>query len=211
VDDIQHLLGEQEERGLLNMTARAKPLGFTLIELLVALAVLALLLLLGMPSFTTFVRNSEIRSTAESIVNGLRTASAEAANRNARVAFTLAGGGDPSWAINVVKDPDTKELEQPPIQAYSKSEAGRSTKVTVTPGNRLQVTFTGLGRVQNQGVPNDHLQQIDIGPIVSGEARPLRIVVDDPNPADPAKPRGLRMCDPDPALSALTPPDPRAC
>jgi len=193
------------------MMARAKPHGFTLIELLLALAVLALLLLIGMPSFTTFMRNSEVRSTAESIVNGLKTASAEAANRNTRVAFTLAGDGDSGWAINVVKDPVTKELEQPPIQAYSKKEAGRNTKVALTPGNQLQVTFTGLGRVDNQGMPNDHVQQIDIGPIVSGEARSLRIIVDDPNPTDPAKPRGLRMCDPDPALSALTPPDPRAC
>ena len=60
--------------------------GFTLIELMVALAIAALLLLLGMPSFTTFLRNSEIRSTAESLVNGLRAASAEAARQNKRVA-----------------------------------------------------------------------------------------------------------------------------
>ena len=45
----------------------------------------------------------------------------------------------------------------------------------------------------------------------AGGGRPLRIIVDDPAPADPAKPRGLRMCDPDPALAALYAPDPRAC
>ncbi len=164
-----------------------------------------------MPSFTTYLRNSEIRSTAESIVNGLRTASAEAANRNARVAFTLAGGGDAGWSINLVKDPVKNELEQPPSQAFASKETGRSTKVTVTPAGKLQVMFNGLGRIDNQGVADDHLQQIDIDSTVSGEARPLRIIVDDPNPADPAKPRGLRLCDPDPALSKLIPPDPRAC
>jgi type IV fimbrial biogenesis protein FimT len=193
------------------MTARPRRRGFTLIELLVGLAVIALLLMFGVPSFTTFLRNSEIRSTAESLVNGLRAASTEAANRNARVAFTLAGSGDAGWTINVVKDPATKELEQPPIQAYSRKEAGANTKVTLTPGNKLQVTFTGLGRVENQCTPDDHLQQIDIESVVSGEARPLRIIIDDPNPTDPAKPRGLRLCDPDPALAALSPPDPRAC
>ena len=193
------------------MKARSKPRGFTLIELLVGLAVIALLLMFGVPSFTTFLRNSEIRSTAESLVNGLRAASTEAANRNTRVAFTLAGSGDASWTINVVKDPATKELEQPPIQAYSRKEAGANTKVTLTPAGKLQVMFTGLGRVENQGMPDDHLQQIDVESVVSGEARPLRIIIDDPNPADPAKPRGLRLCDPDPALAALSPPDPRAC
>lgn len=193
------------------MAARAQSRGFTLIELMMALALLALLLLLGVPSFTTFLRNSEIRSTAESLVNGLRAASAEAANRNAHVAFTLAGPGDAGWAINVVKDRATGELEQPPIQQYSRKEAGHSSKVTVTPLNKVQVVFTGLGRVHNQGVADDHLQQIDIDSIVAGEARPLRIIVDDPDLKDPAKPRGLRMCDPSPAIAALVPPDPRAC
>lgn len=193
------------------MIGGAMARGFTMIELLVGLALLALLLTFGVPSFTTFLRNSEIRSTAESLINGLRAASTEAANRNTRVAFTLAGASDAGWAINVVKDPATKELEQPPIQAYSRKEAGASTRITVTPAGKLQVTFTGLGRVENQGTPDDHLQQIDIDSVVSGEARPLRIIVDDPNPADPAKPRGLRLCDPDPKLAALTPPDPRAC
>lgn len=193
------------------MTTPMAPRGFTLIELLVGLTLFAVLLLIGLPSFKTFLRNSEIRSTAESLINGLRAAGTEAANRNARVAFTLAGGNDASWAINVVKDPETKELEQPPIQSYSQKEAGRNTAVTVTPANKFQVVFNGLGRVDNQGAADDHLQQIDIDATVSGDARPLRIIVDDPRPADPSKPRGLRMCDPDPALAKLIPPDPRAC
>ncbi len=196
------------------MAAHRKPRGFTLIEIFIALLIVALLLLLGMPSFTTYLRNSEIRSTAESLVNGLRTATSEAANRNARVAFTLAGNGDASWAINLVTDTDADctDLVQPPIQRYSKKESGSNTTIAVIPAGKNAVCFNGLGRVWHQGVlPADHVQQIDIDSLVSGEARPLRIIVDDPNPADPAKPRGLRMCDPAPALAALVPPDPRAC
>jgi len=37
--------------------------GFTFLELMVALTIMGMLLMLGMPSFTTFLRNSEIRST----------------------------------------------------------------------------------------------------------------------------------------------------
>ena len=182
--------------------------GFTLIELMVALAIVALLLLIGMPSFTTFLRNSEIRSTAESLVNGLRAASAEAARQNKRVVFTLAGGNSSSWAFNLVNDPiDCTNLVQPPIQQYFKEEAGRNSKITVTPAAKLTVCFNGLGRIVNQGVPNDHLQQIDIDSVVAGEARPLRIIVDDQTVSR----RGLRLCDPDPALLTLSPPDPRAC
>ena len=76
------------------MTCTRNAQGFTLIELMVALAIAALLLLLGMPSFTTFLRNSEIRSTSESIINGLRAATTEAANRNQTVTFELASGNE---------------------------------------------------------------------------------------------------------------------
>ena len=188
------------------MAERIKPCGFTLIELMLALAILALLLLLGLPSFTAFLRNSEIRSTAESMINGLRTASAEAANRNTNVTFELAGDGGADWKF-WYRDDDDKEVV---VQSYSKKEAGPNTKITVFPIGQTRVAFNGLGRVANQGMANDHLQQVDIDSLVSGEARPLRIIVDDPD-ADPAKRRGLRMCDPDPALAALVPPDPRAC
>jgi len=112
----------------------------------------------------------------------------------------------------LVTDTDCTVLVQPPIQQYSKKEAGSNTKITITPAAKVAVCFNGLGRVVNQGVlPADHIQQIDIDSIVSGEARPLRIIVDDPNPPAAGKPRGLRMCDPDLALAALIPPDPRAC
>jgi type IV fimbrial biogenesis protein FimT len=191
------------------MAARRKPRGFTLIEIFIALLIVTLLFLFGMPSFTAFLRNSEIRSTAESIINGLRTATSEAANRNKKVTFELAGGGSADWNFWVLDDDGVTKKT---IQSYSKKEAGSSTKITVTPAGQTAVSFNGLGRVDiDPASPNNHIRQIDIDSIVSGEARPLRIIVDDPNPADPAKPRGLRMCDPAPALAALIPPDPRAC
>src|SRR5215475_5629703 len=80
--------------------------GFTLIELLTGLAILALLFLLGMPSFITFLRNSEIRSTSESIINGLRTASAQAARLNSHVVFTLTDASG-SWQIQAMNEGDT--------------------------------------------------------------------------------------------------------
>jgi type IV fimbrial biogenesis protein FimT len=193
------------------VTARAASKGFTLIELMVALLIAGLLLMLGMPSFTTFLRNSEIRSTAESLVNGLRTASAEAARRNVPggVTFTIDGGGGTGWTGWTITYKDENDATQT-IQSYAKKEGGANVALTLAPAGKPSVTFTGLGRVAQQGTAGDHLQQIDIATAVTGEGRPLRIIVDDPNP-DAAKRRGLRMCDPDPALTSLSPPDPRAC
>jgi len=191
------------------MAAYRKPRGFTLIELMVALAIVALLFLLGMPSFTSFLRNSEIRSTAESIINGLRAATSEAANRNKKVTFEFASATGADWSFWVFDDDGVTKKT---IQSYSKKEAGSSTKITLSPAGQLMVTFNGLGRVDiDPASPNNHIRQIDIDSVVAGEARPQRIIVDDPNPPAAGKPRGLRMCVPAPALAALTPPDPRAC
>jgi type IV fimbrial biogenesis protein FimT len=100
------------------MIARTSLTGFTLIELMIALAIGAILLMLGLPSFNEFLRNSEIRSTTESLVNGLRVARTEAVRRNQLVTFTLVSGG-PAWRVDEVSVcPATS------IQTYSKSEGG---------------------------------------------------------------------------------------
>ena len=186
------------------MTSRTFATGFTILELMVALTIAALLLTIGMPSFTTFVRNSEIRSTAESISNGLRVARTEATRLNKPVSFTfVVGGGNPGWAINEF-NPTTAVLVQPPFQQYAKLEAGKSAKAVTTPANAVSVTFNGLGRVISPSpIATPNLQQINVSSLVAGEARTLRIYVDDA--------RGIRMCDPDPAIAALVPPDARAC
>ena len=177
--------------------------GFTMLELMVALTLAGIMLLAGLPSFTTFLRNAEIRSTAESIGNGLRLARSEATRLNQPVSFTLAGGGDPSWTINIF-NPVTGVLLQPSLDRYSKLEVGRSAMVATAPANAVAVTFNGLGRIVSPSpIATPNLQQIDVRPIVSGESRLLRIYADDLH--------GIRMCDPDPALKALIPPDARAC
>ena len=177
--------------------------GFTLLELVVAVTIAGMLLMLGMPSFTTFLRNSEVRSTAESISNGLRTARSEATRLNRPVSFTLAAGTDASWAINIF-NPGAGTLIQPPIQQYSRFEVGKSAQVTRLPATAVSVTFNGLGRIISPSpIPTPNLQRIDVSSLVDGEARALRIYADDVH--------GIRMCDPDPALRALMPPDARAC
>lgn len=61
--------------------------GFTLIELMVTIALLAVMLMLAAPSFVSFQRNSELTSTANSLLATMTAARAEAmkAGRNAYV------------------------------------------------------------------------------------------------------------------------------
>jgi hypothetical protein len=119
------------------------------------------------------------------------------------VSFTFAGGNDPSWVINIF-NPATGALLQPPIQQYSKFEVGRAAMVLRSPVGAVSITFNGLGRVISPSpIATPNLQQVDVAPVALGEARTLRIYVDDVH--------GIRLCDPDPALRLLMPPDARAC
>jgi type IV fimbrial biogenesis protein FimT len=63
--------------------------GFTIIELMVGIALLAILLVLAVPSFSQMAHNMRLRAHAESISNGLQLARSEALRRNQPVEFVL--------------------------------------------------------------------------------------------------------------------------
>jgi type IV fimbrial biogenesis protein FimT len=179
------------------MTRRAASSGFTLIEILIALSIAALLLMLALPSFSTFLRNSEIRSTTESIANGLRVAQSEAVRRNKSVSFTLVGGGSsPSWEVKQIS-PNLV------IQAYSQQEGGTHVNVVALPVGAVSVAFNRLGRVVPVAAGTPAIQQLTIRSSIAADARALQV--------DVGGSHGVRMCDPSPLLAALVPPDPRAC
>ena len=63
--------------------------GFSLIELMVGVAILAVALAFGVPSFADWISNMQIRSTAESLQNGLQFARSEAVRRNNPTQFQM--------------------------------------------------------------------------------------------------------------------------
>ncbi len=65
--------------------------GFTLLELLVALAVLAILLTIAIPSFTTTLDRQRIDSAADSLASGLAFTRLEAIKRNRVVTIAPMG------------------------------------------------------------------------------------------------------------------------
>lgn len=63
--------------------------GFTVIEVIIAVTIAGLLLAAALPSASTWIRNTKIRTAAESISNGLHQARNEAVRRNQPVGFYL--------------------------------------------------------------------------------------------------------------------------
>lgn len=116
--------------------------GFTLIELMVTLAIVAVLMMVGVPSFVQFQRNSELTSQTNSLVAALNAARTEAMKRNTN-AFVVPGGSANKWSDGWVVFADTDRsgvsydatkdftvLTQPAVPAYFKVSGTGTAKET---------------------------------------------------------------------------------
>lgn len=86
------------------LTQRA---GFTLIELMVTIAVLAVILAIGIPSFSAIIQRNRLTTAANELVGTFQTAKMEAIRRNSRVVICptttgLACSGADNWSRVVV-------------------------------------------------------------------------------------------------------------
>lgn len=194
--------------------------GMTLIEIMVALAVFGLLVLMAAPSFSTWIQNTRIRTTAESIQNGVQTARTEALKRNTAVEFALtsllAAGTDADWVVRcvtAVDDLDGDGVADCPGAAVAPAPSVTPDAITQRPateGSRnvvitsanTTIAFLGTGRVTPTpaAVIAINVTNPSAGSCVadSGSIRCLRVTV---------SPGGqVRMCDP-----AFSSSDPRGC
>jgi type IV fimbrial biogenesis protein FimT len=74
---------------LTHSSASHRSHGFTLMELVVTIALLTILFGLAVPAFGEWIRNARVRTAADALQNGVRTAQAESLRRNRQVVFFL--------------------------------------------------------------------------------------------------------------------------
>ena len=107
--------------------------GFSMIELCIALVVLGIMIAVAIPSMRTWLQNSQLRTTAESIQNGLQLARSDAVRRNLFMTFTLNGVG---WTVQAAGDANVTQASWP--ESIGQSNVAASQNVVV---------FTGVGWV----------------------------------------------------------------
>lgn len=187
--------------------------GFSLIELLVTLAILAILMVLGAPSYAQWISNTRIRNAAESIQNGLRLARNEASQRGTNVRFELTTGGTSDWSIcplaaNAAVTATCGAIT--PIQKFAaKGGAGNvviygstsvatlttlATAITGAAAASSGVTFNALGRPAGYGT--SALVRMDADTTQAGGRR-LVVTV--------SAGGTVRMCDPKITFSTTSP------
>ena len=135
--------------------------GFTLVELMVTISILAILMMIGVPSMAEWIRNNQVRAVASTLQNGLRTAQTEALRRSRQVVFVLtdskpAASSDPVSAKANGKYWATYTV---PLNGSSESKELLDTGVVSDVGEGVTLTgpsavcFNTLGRVMANTSP----------------------------------------------------------
>jgi type IV fimbrial biogenesis protein FimT len=201
--DLRYLLDHQKGR---RMLIKATERGLTLIELIVGIAIVSVVLALGIPSFSSMIQNTQVRSAGESILNGLNAARNEALRRNVNVSFRLTDtSGRIAWTVDCVVS--TNDCPATPIQSFSVADGGANARVgistaTTTPiyttalssgaglSSGAAVTFNNLGipLATNPSDGTARITRIDLSNAVSADSRRLVIVLGTGG--------SIRMCDP---------------
>lgn len=135
--------------------------GFTLVELMVTVSVLAILLMIGVPSMTDWIRNNEVRAVANTLQSGLRTAQTEALRRSRQVVFVLTDDKPTTSAGSVTAKADGKywATYTVPLDGSTESRALLDTGVVSDVGNGVTLTgpsalcFNTLGRLTANASP----------------------------------------------------------
>lgn len=166
--------------------------GFSLIELVLAISILGILTALSIPSFAIWMQNSQIRTAAQSISDGLQLSRAEAIRRNTNVQFSLAGTSNvnSSWTVGCVipvGDLNGDGIADCPASIQSRS-ASEGTAPVIINSNFAAVTFAGLGRPNTSMTINVSNPNGGACLTAGGQLRCMRIVVGSGG--------SIRMCDP---------------
>lgn len=115
--------------------------GMSLIELLIGFVLVGVLLGFGVPSFSAWLQNLQVRNAAEAILTGLQLARANAVQRNKSVTFSMAGPNS-SWTVTI-DSPDAFVGEPAMIESRTAAEGTANAVVATT---NPTITFDGLGK-----------------------------------------------------------------
>jgi len=184
--------------------------GFSVIELMVTITVLALLLGLALPSFTSWIRNAQVRSVSDAMQSGLRLAQAEAVRRYRQVVFfrtnqstctnaTTAESGGAFWVVRTVPlvagdAVETIQCGQLADVAAGVAISGATALCINSGGRQVANADPGIGGVTCT-LDASGVNSFDISS--TNADRPLRVLV--------TLGGSVRLCDPAKTLSASTP------
>lgn len=198
------------------LASRHRRSGFSLVELLIGMAITMMAMAWGLPAFMLWLQNSQTRTAAESVQNGLQLARAEAVRRNAVVRFNLTSStGQVAWSVgcvSVTADCPATIQSRTAAEGTVNARIGISTQAIPNPvpaghfntaisagtGLPAGVSFDGVGRVPSANAGTD-ITRVDVTNTASSSARRMVVTIGTGGQ--------VKMCDPALSLAA----NPRGC
>ncbi|HEV7358813.1 MAG TPA: GspH/FimT family pseudopilin [Steroidobacteraceae bacterium] len=198
--------------------------GFTMIEMAVTMMVFAILVALGVPTMSTWIKNNKVRAVSDAMQTGLRVAQAESLRRSRQVVFALTNTTTPdarplpavangtSWAIWTLPS----MVGETPTFIQSGVLSNASANVNVNSNGVAAVCFNSMGRLTANASANvilitggDTCAQPTVG-IPAGTPPVFAFGISTPGSDRPLQVNlGLggqvHMCDPGVALSLTHP------
>ena len=187
------------------LTFRKTQQGATLIELVIGLVIIGIVFAMSAKTFGEWIVNSQIRSAAEALQNGLQVTRNEAIRSNINVEFRLGTGT--GWTVVRVSGPNSEVnvgTSLATVQSRAKEEGSPNVTVGVLAAGATKLTFTSLGRVATTNADaSAPITRLDVGVpatvLNAVQAKNLSILITSSQ---------IRMCDPNPGIPAG---EPRHC
>lgn len=151
---------DYEEGRYVLIASSSRQAGVTLVEIMVGVAVAALLFATGATNLANWIKNTQIRSTAEAIQSGIQLARAEAIRRNTLVRFQLTSSVDNScvlsttvanWVVNMGADDDPSGQCLSDTSIIQKRSASEGSTGVVLAADQSTIIFNGLGQKTTTG------------------------------------------------------------
>ena len=140
------------------MSRLTKAQGFTLIELMIAIAIVAILTALALPSFQNFIRRNAVASEVNNLIGSLQTARTLALSGNfaAGVCTSKTTGVVCTGATTTRYDTGTAIFTRPDntadnevVRSYVEERRGNLVQVVPSLNGVGRITFDRLGRVRD--------------------------------------------------------------
>ncbi|MDY7537341.1 GspH/FimT family pseudopilin [Undibacterium sp. RTI2.1] len=147
--------------------------GFSLVELMVTISVAAILLAIGAPSFSSFINNQKLVSTASEFYAAINMTRSEAIKRGSRVDMVPNDGANWSSGWTVFIDANSNQIVDPGETIIFFHEASANIITIASTFVAPYISYTGNGRTRT----NASSQTPNPGTVSFTSGSTVRIVI----------------------------------